>query len=38
LVNYGKATGAEIWDLAMQIQASVFEKFGIKITPEVNIW
>jgi UDP-N-acetylmuramate dehydrogenase len=38
LVNYDKATGAEIWDLAMRIQASVLKKFGIKITPEVNIW
>lgn len=38
LVNYGAATGAEIWGLAMSIQASVFKKFGIKITPEVNIW
>jgi len=38
LVNYGEATGAEIWELAMKIQASVFEKFDINITPEVNIW
>lgn len=38
LVNYGSATGAEIWDLAMNIQASVLKKFGILIAPEVNIW
>lgn len=37
LVNYGKATGSEIWQLAMDIQASVQEKFGITITPEVNV-
>ena len=38
LVNYGNATGQEIWDLAMQIQLSVKEKFGIEILPEVNVF
>jgi UDP-N-acetylmuramate dehydrogenase len=37
LVNYGNATGAEIWELAMEIQRSVNEKFGITIQPEVNV-
>ncbi len=37
LVNYGGATGHEIWQLAMDIQASVKEKFGVTITPEVNV-
>jgi len=37
LVNYGNATGDEIWNLAMQIQASVKEKFGVVIEPEVNV-
>ncbi|MDN4165190.1 UDP-N-acetylmuramate dehydrogenase [Cytophagales bacterium LB-30] len=37
LVNYGKASGQDIWNLAMSIQKSVQEKFGIRIQPEVNI-
>ena len=37
LVNYGGASGNEIWQLAMDIQQSVKEKFGVTINPEVNI-
>lgn len=37
LVNYGEATGYEIYRLAMEIQNSVRDKFGILIVPEVNI-
>lgn len=37
IVNYGKATGAEIWELAQGIQQSVKEKFGIALVPEVNV-
>jgi len=37
LVNYGEASGIEIWQLAMNIQQSVKAKFGLVITPEVNI-
>lgn len=38
IVNYGEATGAEIWQLAQQIQQSVQEKFGISLIPEVNVF
>lgn len=37
LVNYGGATGEEIWNLAMEIKASVVEQFNITLQPEVNI-
>ncbi|MDX5482927.1 MAG: UDP-N-acetylmuramate dehydrogenase [Hymenobacteraceae bacterium] len=37
LVNYGGATGDKVRQLAYDIIASVEEKFGIKLHPEVNI-
>ena len=37
LVNYGNATGNEIYNLALEIKQSVKEKFGIDIEPEVNL-
>ncbi|MCM5664377.1 UDP-N-acetylmuramate dehydrogenase [Galbibacter mesophilus] len=38
LVNYGNATGEEIWDLALRIQQKVKETFQIEIEPEVNVY
>jgi UDP-N-acetylmuramate dehydrogenase len=37
LVNYGGATGEEIKNLAFQIIDSVYQKFGLTLTPEVNL-
>lgn len=37
LVNHGKASGKELVELAGQIKASVFEKFGVELELEVNI-
>jgi UDP-N-acetylmuramate dehydrogenase len=37
LVNYGRASGMEILDLANRIQEEVNDRFGISIQPEVNI-
>ncbi|MBV6473585.1 MAG: UDP-N-acetylenolpyruvoylglucosamine reductase [Saprospiraceae bacterium] len=38
LVNIGGATGQEILAFANEISQSVFNHFGLKLEPEVNIW
>ncbi len=37
LVNHGGATGKELIELANKVIASVKEKFGLELAPEVNI-
>jgi UDP-N-acetylmuramate dehydrogenase len=38
LVNYGNASGNEIFELSEKIIASVTEKFGVVLEREVNVW
>ena len=38
LVNYGNATGEEIWALATKIQEKIFDLFNIRLEAEVNIF
>lgn len=37
LVNYGNASGEDIWQIAEYVIAEVNDKFNIKLEPEVNI-
>ncbi len=38
LVNYGGASGGEVWQLSGDIVASVQERFGITLEREVQVW
>lgn len=38
LVNHGTANGEDILQFAQLITDTVFDKFGISLEPEVNIW
>jgi UDP-N-acetylmuramate dehydrogenase len=37
LVNYGNASGTDIYNLAKKIQKTILEKYSVHIEPEVNI-
>lgn len=38
LVNYGNATGVEIFELSEQIMKSVYDTFGVQLEREVNVY
>lgn len=37
LVNYGNATGAELWEHAQKVIDDIENRFGIRLQPEVNV-
>ncbi|WP_449434873.1 UDP-N-acetylmuramate dehydrogenase [Pseudomonas putida] len=38
LVNYGRASGAQLHDLARRIQADILERFGVTLEMEPNLY
>ena len=37
IVNFGEATGSEVWNFAQEIIEQAYDVFGIDLDPEVNI-
>jgi UDP-N-acetylmuramate dehydrogenase len=37
IVNRGKATGKQLYKLAMHVKSTVFRQFGVELEPEVNV-
>jgi UDP-N-acetylmuramate dehydrogenase len=38
LVNYGNATGVEVYELSAKIMQSVYNTFGVQLEREVNVY
>ncbi|WP_407311420.1 UDP-N-acetylmuramate dehydrogenase [Pseudomonas sp. nanlin1] len=38
LVNYGQATGAQLYELAQRIRADILSKFGVELEMEPNLY
>ncbi len=38
LINLGNSSGREVMELAKKIRMDIYEHFGIRLEPEVNIW
>lgn len=38
VVNYGGATGYQVYTMAMRVQEAVYKQFGIELQPEVRIF
>ncbi len=38
LINHGKATAQEFYDLMIQVQSKVQSRYGITLEPEVEVW